>query len=183
MSPRSSTHTRTAPFLNTGIFSSTQVKIASRFSNSVTNQQQVEPLLCSGCHSNPVTAQQADFVVHQAPVAPQQRLEALGLLHHSLQLRLALRRLIMDGLTAGRRDWEKKRRPIPDHSLLMCFVPVPMTAQLLGRWACRPHWSAWSAQRQWWRATLSARSTPYATSWTTSVFSPAPIYSQLPTHS
>lgn len=70
----------------------------------MTNQQQVEPLLRSGCHSNPVTAQQADFVVHQAPVAPQQSLEGLGEVHHGLQLRLTPLRLIMDGLTGGKRD-------------------------------------------------------------------------------
>lgn len=70
----------------------------------MTNQQQVEPLFCSGRHSNPVTAQQADFVVHQAPVAPQQSLEGLSQLHHRLQLRLTPLRLIMDGLVGGKEE-------------------------------------------------------------------------------
>lgn len=62
------------------------------------DQQQVEPLFSSGRHGDPVTAQQADFVVHQAAVAPQHCLQGLGEVHHGLQLRLALLCLPMYGL-------------------------------------------------------------------------------------
>lgn len=62
------------------------------------DQQKVEPFLSSGRHGNPVTAQQADFVVHQAAVAPQHCLQGLGEIHHGLQLRLVLLRLPVYGL-------------------------------------------------------------------------------------
>lgn len=74
------------------------------FLNSpVSNQKQVEPLLCPGCDCDPVAVQQADFVVHEAPVAPQHALQSLGQVHHGLQLRLTPLFLPVDGLIGGDR--------------------------------------------------------------------------------
>lgn len=83
-----------------------------------------------------------------------------------------------------RRETRLRKKRDDEFLITLCWwLPVPMTTLLLGRWACRLHWSAWSARHRWWRATQSARSAPFATFWTTSEFSPAPVYSQLPTHS
>ena len=68
------------------------------YSVSFSDQQQVEPLFCSGCDRDPVAVQQADFVVHEAPVAPQQRLQGLGEVDHRLQVWLTPLGLLVDGL-------------------------------------------------------------------------------------
>lgn len=72
----------------------------------MSDQKQVEPLLCPGRDCDPVAVQQADFVVHQAAVAPQHGLQGLGQLHHGLQLRLPLLRLPVGGLEEQREKYE-----------------------------------------------------------------------------
>jgi len=95
---------------------------------SASHQQQVEPFFCSGCDRDPVAAQQADLVVHQAAVAPQHRLQGLRQLHHGLQLRLPLLRLPVDGLTENesseRRDDRKDRYSFLHIQLFLKFCLI-----------------------------------------------------------